>query len=197
MKKKNGFTLIELMVVIAVIGILAVVLVPNVTQAVNKGRVARTVQELQLIANAMDAYLLDVGSYPPSISDFGRAWGADVGLVDKNAVHPSHLSAWAGPYLKSWPQRTAWGGLVAAMGATGAYYIARVAAWGVLDWIDRDGIAGNDYYVHMNPYYARYPPQMALEIDKVMDDGVANTGNVRIIENVSVYSYVGEGVYSW
>ena len=191
--RNKGFTLIELMVVVAVIGVLAALLVPQVSKLVDKARVAKTASELISIRNAMDMYLADVGSYPPAVQDFGRPWGADVGLVERGAVVSTHLSAWNGPYLKDWPTKTAWGGIVGC-GAQGAYYVHNP-----IGWINRDGIAGNDCWVHMNPYCVRYIPQIAIEIDKVMDDGNPGLGNMRLTGGVPeyIYFYVGEGTRSW
>lgn len=193
--RNKGFTLIELMVVVAVIGILATMLVPSVSKMIDKTRVARTVGELTTIVNAMDVYLADVGSYPPSVQDWGRPWGADVGLVGRGAVHPNHLSAWNGPYLKNWPIKTAWGGIVGC-GATGAYYIHIP-----IGWIDGDGIGGNDYWVHMNADCVRYPSAMGIEIDELMDDGNGGAGNFRVYPwcggGACIYFYVGEGSRSW
>ena len=191
--KKKGFTLVELMVVVAIIGVLAAVLVPQVSRMVDRARVSATSAELNAISLAMNVYLADVGSYPPTNCDRGRPWGADVGLVDRGAVHPSHLASWNGPYLKEWPRRTAWGGIVGCA-AQGAYFIHHP-----IGWINRDGIAGNDYWIHMNPMCVRYPPPMAIEIDRVIDDGVAASGNMRVTCPTSqfIYLYVGEGTRSW
>lgn len=193
MIERKSFTLIELIVVIAIIGVLAAMLVPQVSKAIDKARIARTISELNLISMAMDAYLADVGSYPPSVQDWGRPWGADAGLVERYNVHPNHLSTWNGPYMKYWPIKTAWGGIVGC-GATGAYYIHIP-----IGWIDRDGRGGNDYWIHMNPYCAMYPPAMAIEFDRAVDDGNPNTGNMRLTGGWPeyVYLYVGEGARSW
>lgn len=190
---KKGFTLIELMVVIAIIALLSAAVVPQVSKAMDRARVSRTAADLRNIANAMDLYLSDTGSYPPAVWDFGRPWGADVGLVEQSAVIPSHLSAWAGPYLKQWPTKTAWGGTVGCA-ATGAYY-----AHGPTGWINRDGIASNDQWIHMNPYCVRYSPGLAIEIDKSLDDGVPSTGNMRLTGGWPeyIYFYVGEGSRNW
>ena len=89
--------------------------------------------------------------------------------------------------------RTAWGGLIGC-GATGAYYVHTN-----IGWIDRDGIASNDLWVHMNPYCARYPPTMAIEIDRAIDDGAAGPGRMRLTGGVPeyIYYYIGEGVRNW
>lgn len=191
MPKKRAFTLIELIVVMAIISLLAATLVPQVSKAMDKTRVARTAQELTLISNAMDAYLADVGSYPPEVGVTCGSWGCDVGLVDRVNVHSNHLSNWGGPYLKSWPTRTAWGGIVGC-GATGAYYIHPP-----IGWINRDGISGNDYWIHMNANCVRYPPNMDLDIERAIDGENAWTGRVMAVWGNYIYYYVGEGSRSW
>ncbi|MBU1998991.1 MAG: prepilin-type N-terminal cleavage/methylation domain-containing protein [Candidatus Omnitrophica bacterium] len=191
--EKRSFTLVELMVVIAIVGILSATVIPQVIRSIDKARVARTGAELKMIQLAMDAYYADTGSYPPSVSDWGRAWGADVGLVDRGNVVGGHLTSWNGPYLKNWPIKTAWGDIIGC-GAQGAYYIHPP-----IGWINRDGIAGNDYWIHMNPYCVRYPPQVAIDIDRAVDNGNAGSGDMRLTGGVPeyVYFYVGEGTRSW
>ncbi|HLD69838.1 MAG TPA: prepilin-type N-terminal cleavage/methylation domain-containing protein, partial [Candidatus Omnitrophota bacterium] len=100
MLKNKAFTLIEIMVVVAIIGVMAAMLVPQVAKAIQLSKVSRTTSELTTIRNAMNTYLTDVGSYPPAIQDWGRSWGADVGLVDRGNVVGRHVSTWNGPYLQ-------------------------------------------------------------------------------------------------
>jgi len=194
MLKNKAFTLIEIMVVVAIIGVLAAILVPQLAKAIQSSKVARTGSDLATLRNAMNTYLTDQGSYPPSVQDFGRSWGADVGLVDRSQVTGRHLSTWNGPYLQEWPQKTAWGGGNIGCGAQGAYFVHIP-----IGWIDRDGIAGNDYWIHMNPYCNSYPQGMAMEIDKAIDDGNPNGGNIRLTGGWPeyVYYYVGEGPRMW
>jgi len=191
--KGKGFTLVEMMVAVAVIGVLTAMLVPQVGQMLERSKISRTAAELVSIAHAMDLYLTDTASYPPSVSDLGRAWGADVGLVNRGNVVATHLAMWNGPYLKSWPIRTAWGGIVGC-GAVGAYY-----AHPPIGWINLDGVAGNDVWIHMNPYCVSYPPSRAVVIDALLDDGNPSTGNIRLGGGVPeyIYYYVGEGRRAW
>ena len=61
-KKKNkrkGFTLIELIAVIAILGILAAVLVPNIIGYINKAKVSKAVADAKTIVNAVDYYNAD------------------------------------------------------------------------------------------------------------------------------------------
>ncbi len=64
--KKKGFTLVELLVVVAIIGILAAILVPNVRQNLERAKVAKTKALISSLEYALAAYKNDFGQYPPS-----------------------------------------------------------------------------------------------------------------------------------
>jgi len=63
-KHQRGFTLIEVMVVVAIIGILALIIVPNVVGKDDQARVTTTQASLGSIANALELYKLDNYRYP-------------------------------------------------------------------------------------------------------------------------------------
>ena len=190
-----GFTLIELVVVIAIIATLAASLLPSIQNMVTRSRAVRTAGELKTIKEAMNRYLIDVGSYPPPPSEaFGRPWGADAGLVDRGMVVGSHLSNWNGPYLDTWPVKTPMGP-TGGNASLGAYYVHPPTGW-----IDYDGIGGNDRWIHMNPAppYDNYlQSRVAINqmIDTILDNGVPGSGTVN--SSYHIYYYVGEGNTSW
>ena len=76
MKKRKGFTLIELMIVIAIIIILAAIAIPNYLKMTDRARRSRVAGDFTALATANEAYLVDWGYYPmgTAITDgeFGR-----------------------------------------------------------------------------------------------------------------------------
>lgn len=64
MKKSAGFTLIEVMVVVVILGILAAIIVPKIMSRPEQARVVKVKQDLLAIQSAMDLYKLDNGMYP-------------------------------------------------------------------------------------------------------------------------------------
>ncbi|MFO0700800.1 MAG: prepilin-type N-terminal cleavage/methylation domain-containing protein [Nitrospira sp.] len=76
----DGFTLIEVMLAISIVGVLAALAVPNYMEFVEKARVARAISELHGLAKDIKGFALAVGTYPNSLADVGRStlldpWG--------------------------------------------------------------------------------------------------------------------------
>ena len=69
LKKRKGFTLLELMIVIAIIGILATIAQPMFKTAVQKSREAALKEDLFNIRNVLDQYYANNGKYPGSLND--------------------------------------------------------------------------------------------------------------------------------
>ena len=64
MKKQSGFTLLELMVVIVILGILASFVVPNLLGNKEKADQQKAVTDIVALENALDMYKLDNSVYP-------------------------------------------------------------------------------------------------------------------------------------
>jgi general secretion pathway protein G len=62
--RAGGFTLIEIMVVVVIIGLLAAVIVPTVISKVDEARVAKTKQDIQSLETALTMFRLDNSKYP-------------------------------------------------------------------------------------------------------------------------------------
>ena len=62
--KQQGFTLIEVMVVVVILGILAAVVVPRIMDNPDKARITKAKQDIRAIESALDLYRLDNFNYP-------------------------------------------------------------------------------------------------------------------------------------
>lgn len=83
-----GFSLIELLVVIIILGLLAGLVGPRLFGRVGQSKLAAARAQIELFSAALDQYRLDVGSYPASAA----------GL--EALVRNSNVPNWTGPYLK-------------------------------------------------------------------------------------------------
>jgi general secretion pathway protein G len=64
----DGFTLLELMIVVSIIGILATLAVPSYHSSVMKAKEAALRQDLSTLRDVLDQHKADQGKYPPSLS---------------------------------------------------------------------------------------------------------------------------------
>jgi len=78
-KRNSGLTLLELMIVIAIISILASIAIPNYFDSLNKARYVTAISDLHQISTAIDYYYLENGVYPNNLGVIGMAindpWG--------------------------------------------------------------------------------------------------------------------------
>lgn len=99
--RRAGFTLIEILVVIAVISILAALVAPNVFQHVGSAKDAAARSQIEMLGAALDAYRLDNGRYPTSSQGLDALW-----QVPTAEPRPSN---WRGPYLRKAVPLDPWG----------------------------------------------------------------------------------------
>ncbi len=91
--KQSGFTLIEVMVVVVILGVLAAIIVPNVIGRADDAKLVKAKQDVLAIENALEMYRLDNGFYPST--DQGLA-----ALVKRPENDPKPLSWREGGYIK-------------------------------------------------------------------------------------------------
>ncbi|MGH7334191.1 MAG: type II secretion system major pseudopilin GspG [Candidatus Rokuibacteriota bacterium] len=99
--RRNGFTLIEMVVVLAIIGTLAMLVGPSILRNVGDANVTAARSQIETFAIALDAYRLDTGAYPTT----------EEGLAALR-VRPAETDArpgWRGPYLRKSVPLDPWG----------------------------------------------------------------------------------------
>src|SRR3989338_3464807 len=102
MKRKTGFTLIELMVVVSIIGVLLAALVPQVGNAVYKAKVSATALSLRNFKVGIDMLVNDIGRKPVWHGEASPT--TDQLALMKRTSCPAYLkSFWAGPYVQNYP----------------------------------------------------------------------------------------------
>ena len=104
----TGFTLIELIVVIAIIGVLTATVMPLVTGVLYKARVASTAASLRSLKDALDMLVTTIGVKPGVSDGFNTLTLDRMGLLRRSSVPTAYQALWTGPYLKAYPNsRTA------------------------------------------------------------------------------------------
>lgn len=83
-KKARGFTLVELLLVVTIIGILAGAVLVNISGQSKKAKIQRARNDIASLESALSLYEMEVGAYPEELTD----------LVEDPGV-----AGWGGPYL--------------------------------------------------------------------------------------------------
>ena len=95
---ERGFTLVELLLVLVILGILAAIVVPKFGGRTEQARITAAVTQISTFGTALNAFEVDTGSYPR---------GED-GLRQL-LVAPADVTGWRGPYLMSDIPLDPWG----------------------------------------------------------------------------------------
>lgn len=96
--RSRGFTLLELLVVLVIIGLLVGYVAPRYFSQVGKSEAKVARAQIKALEDALDQYRLDVGRYP----------GQEQGLAALNGA-PAGEARWQGPYLKKAVPNDPWG----------------------------------------------------------------------------------------
>ena len=97
-RNQDGFTLIEILIVMVIIGLLAALVGPRMFGKVGKSKQKAAKAQISLLETALDTYRLDVGKYPTT----------DMGL-EALRNQPSGVDKWDGPYLPKEIPLDPWG----------------------------------------------------------------------------------------
>jgi general secretion pathway protein G len=92
-KKQEGFTMIELLIVIVILGLLMSLVAPAMFSKVDSTKIKTARAQMQMIQTSLDTYRLDMGRYPLQLSE----------------LIASNQSGWDGPYLPKKVPFDPWG----------------------------------------------------------------------------------------
>lgn len=97
-RSERGFTLLELLVVMVIIGLLAGIVAPQYFAQIGKSNAKVARAQIESFGQALDQYRLDVGQYPTT----------EQGLLALRTA-PQQVTRWQGPYLKRDIPEDPWG----------------------------------------------------------------------------------------
>lgn len=96
--RQRGFTLLELLVVLVIIGLLAGLVAPKFFSQIGKSETQVARAQIDALEKALDAYRIDTGHYPTATQGLGALFS-----------RPQDEARWAGPYLKREVPNDPWG----------------------------------------------------------------------------------------
>ncbi|MFH0790314.1 MAG: prepilin-type N-terminal cleavage/methylation domain-containing protein [Candidatus Omnitrophota bacterium] len=176
MLQKKGFTLIELMVVIAIIAVLAAVMAPQIFKQIAKGRTAAAESFYNSVKVSSTSYFSDTGIWPLTCATpalCASNGGVNGGFIVAATTNPG----WDGPYMERWPgaNQNPFSGNYTWTSAVGTLFNGGV------------GAVGERYMLITN-----VPTLDAQRIDRDMDRVLgSNAGLVRQLGNPATWAAAG------
>ena len=96
--KNSGFTLIELVIGLIIVGLIAAIGIPVYQGFVERAKRTSTEENLRLFKSSIQLYQLDTNSYPSKLKD-----------LEKRPTDEKIKAKWRGPYIDPVPEEDGWG----------------------------------------------------------------------------------------
>lgn len=119
LKTQSGFTLMEMLVVLVLIGLIAMVAIPQITRMLGSAKSKAATIQMETLSTALRFYQLDVGEYPSSSEGIELLWSA------------GNKPGWNGPYIRQERQlQDPWGNafVYRVPGTNGSYDLISLGA---------------------------------------------------------------------
>lgn len=166
----RGFTLVELMVVIAIVGLLASVLTPQVSSLIDRGKTAKIVSAVKTLETAELAHYSDTGFFATEW-DYYESPAAGYHALSMNQSY----AGWMGPYIpKPWNYSD---NVVNQDTDIGAMSQCQTFCWAAASFdLDRNGSAETTTGALVG--YSGIPSNLAQRVDQILD-GPGGTWNTQ------------------
>ncbi len=121
LKRSRGFSLMELLVALVIIGLLAATVAPTLMKRISPAKQTAARDQLQSFSTALDNYFIDVGRYPTTQQG-----------LEALRIKPEGANSWNGPYLKKEIPKDPWKNpyIYRSPGRNGGYEIISYGADG-------------------------------------------------------------------
>lgn len=121
MEHNRGFTMMELLIVLVIIGLLAALVGPTLYKQISPAKTSVAKAQIENFMSALDAYFIDTGTFPTTQQGL-------IALRDK----PTTATNWNGPYLKKELPNDPWGNpyVYKSPGRNGGYEILSLGSDG-------------------------------------------------------------------
>lgn len=107
---RQGFTLTEMLIVLAILVMLVALVVPRFLGAAKKADVQTTATQVGLLQGALERYAVDMKDFPTTEEGLAALMGTPAAAEDSSSISTTTSSNWSGPYLnKDALPKDAWG----------------------------------------------------------------------------------------
>ncbi len=133
MRAKSGFTLVEILIVVVILGILAAIVIPQFTEASTEAKTSRVASDLQMLRSQVELYKVQHGDLYPTAADYEDQLTGKTDAAGATYVAGTSTTGPFGPYMQKIPSNpfAASGGddITIVTAATDTWSAVTTAGW--------------------------------------------------------------------